>query len=102
MKKIKNPEKYIKSLKVRINDLEHLNDNLREDWRKAQGKIVTTWTGYEGEQGTIHSFSLAVLRPGDRIAIICKIKKVKSWIEEGCNNKGSRINYDVLETRKID
>jgi hypothetical protein len=100
MKKIKNPGKYIKTLKNRLLWVE---ENAKLQYQRkldAQGEVIVTWTPFEATQTTVTSFALANLRPKDRIAIIGKVKKVSSsTCAEG--NERSEIVYDVLETRRI-
>lgn len=112
MKKIKNPELYIKRLKKQIIQLGELRQDervslkgriitLEDRIQRSKGKVVVNWIPHEEVQSA-GSFTLATLRPNDRIAIIGQVKKVESWVEDGCDNQRGRITYTVLETRKIE
>lgn len=112
MKKIKNPELYIERLKKQIarlnewrRDEKIITDRkkaaLEDRIKRAKGEIVTTWVPHEEVQSA-SSFVLATLRPNERIAIIGRVKKVESWVENGCDNQHSQITYTVLETRRIE
>jgi len=100
-KKIKNPEKFIKKLKDQIEDLERYNGILRRERDRARGVAFVTWRPHEASQSTL-DWSLATINPGQKIAIIGRVKKVEKSMNLTCANRGSQIIYEVLETRKVD
>jgi len=101
MKKIKNPELYIKRLKAQ-------NARLESWWQQAErvatqrvGRVIVNWEPHEEKQAAL-SFALLALRPGDKIVIHGEVKEVHGSIDSSCGNPSSNIIYYVRETRKLD
>ena len=98
--KIKNPDKYIKALKTKMGfwrKQAYRNSELIDNIR---GQLIVSWETHTHLQ-SCRSLSLHELKPGDQIAIIGKVTKTESWIDNGCNNEHSQITYELQQTRRI-
>lgn len=101
MGKIKNPEKYIEKLKGQLAEARRLTKERYQDWINEKGLLQVSWAGFTDSQ-TCGNKNLGSFRAGDTVLIVGTVTKVEETFDPKCNNRSSRIEYIVNETRKKD
>lgn len=98
-RKIKNPEKYIKGLKQQLAKAWQAAENWRQDGIKEKGRLEVMWSGFTDSQ-SCNSKRLGGFRAGNEVIIVGTVTKVEEIFDPACNNRSSKIEYIVKETRK--
>lgn len=96
MKKIKNPEKYIRKLKAEITRLEIWIEDGRRRERQYAGNCIVSWSPGELDMEECASQNLGGFRVGDYVAVVGKVKEVHE--QEG----KSLIRFRRVQTKKVE
>lgn len=95
-KKIKNPEKYIRKLKLRIRKLErNIWDELQVRRRYA-GTCYVGWADQVETKETCLSQGLGAFRVGNYVAVVGKVVEVHE------DQNGSMIRFKRIQTKKVE
>lgn len=100
-RKIKNPEKYIERLKRERDQAWEMANAYRDDWIQEKGKLEIVWPNFTDSQ-SCDSKRLGGFRAGNTVLIVGTVIKVEETFDPACNNRSSKIEYIVKETRKKD
>lgn len=97
-RKIKNPEKYIKRLKQELAEAWQVAENWRQEMIRERGKTQVVWSNFTDSQSCTSS-RLGGFRAGNTVLITGTVTKVEETFDPACNNRWSKIEYIVKETR---
>ena len=100
-KKIKNPEKYIKSLKDKVKRLKHVIELNRQRFDEYRGRIIVSWAGGTEDRHDCYSNELGEFRLNDDVVVVGRIIEVtESYTESG--KAQSSIRFKRLYTKKVE
>lgn len=99
-KKIKNPEKYIESLKKKVKRLKHEIGLDRQRFDEYRGRRIASWTSGTEDRHDCYGNELGEFRLNDDVAVIGRIIEVGESYEKS-GKAQSFIRFKRLYTKKV-
>lgn len=100
MKKIKNPEAYIKKLKNRITRLKIWHQDAESACRDLRGKRVWSWDRSDPYQITNTHTHFPEFEAGDQVILIGRVRSRKTSFDPRCQNKHAETVLEFTHCQK--